>query len=469
MEQKNNPDVKIIHHPIDLWNVTPNEAIQIQQDIKNLVKIQKLQKTIKTIGVSDISFNIGSNIAYAVFVVLDFNTLAQIGHSYYIGTIQFPYIPGLLSFREIPLLLEAWKRLKHKPDVVMMDGQGIAHPRRLGIASHFGVLTHTPTLGCAKSRLVGQYQEPDNRANSYSPLLFKNQRVGVVYRTKKNTSPIFASPGHMMNLSDVIQILNFLKSQYRIPEPTRQAHLLANSMRGKFSSSDPMKIFHSKDSKKKCPFHLENALLKVKEAIQPFPKAMLFELAAQGFNSLFQQLIACIISIRTRDEVSLPAALSLFRLGKLPDELATVTVQEIDQTISASKFHLQKAYRIQEIAQLTKEKYNSKLPVDRKVIESLPGIGPKCASLALGIANQIPSISVDVHVLRVTQRWGYIQSVSPHKATQELESKLPKRYWIELNFLLVPFGKHICTGQLPHCSECPLLEMCQQIDVKRHR
>src|SRR4051812_24767645 len=124
--------IKIAH----LWNVTPSQAIQIQQNLKNKVKLQPLWRTvqsIKTIGGADISFNLGSDEAYAVFVVLDLKTLAIIDRSHYAGPLRFPYIPGLLSFREIPLLMEAWDRLKTKPDVLMMDGQGIAHPRRLGI------------------------------------------------------------------------------------------------------------------------------------------------------------------------------------------------------------------------------------------------------------------------------------------------------------------------------------------------
>jgi deoxyribonuclease V len=218
------------------WDVNPKEAIEIQNKLRKKVKLQPLRKAIHTVGGADISFNRGSTEAFAVFIVFDFKTLEQTESSYSIGTLKFPYIPGLLSFREIPLLMEAWKKLRKKPDLVILDGQGIAHPRHLGIASHFGVLAGVPTLGCAKSRLIGSFSQPANPANSYSNLIYKNKLVGFAYRTRKNVSPVFISPGHLIDFSDTIKILKTLGSTYRIPEPTRQAHLYANEIRKKFAS-----------------------------------------------------------------------------------------------------------------------------------------------------------------------------------------------------------------------------------------
>lgn len=144
-------------------------------------------------------------------------------------------------------------------------------------------------------------------------------------------------------------------------------------------------------------------------------------------------------------------------------------MQEIDGLISPVTFHFQKAFRILEIADISLRQYQGALPCDRDVVINLPGIGSKCASLALGISCGIPAVSVDVHVHRITRRWGLVIAGTPDGAAAELESKLNKRYWIELNSLLVPFGKHICTGSLPHCSKCPVLSMCRQIGVGRHR
>ncbi len=216
---------------LEVSRLTPAAAIRIQNELRTHVKIQPFQKTLKTIGGADISFNRFSTTAYAVFVVLDASSLNLVSRSYFVGELEFPYIPGLLSFREIPLLLEAWDRLEIKPDLMMMDGQGIAHPRRLGIASHFGVLTHSPTIGCAKSKLIGEFEEPTNEAGAYTPLCIEDEEVGVAYRTKRNTNPIFISPGHLMDVSSILTVMKRLKGKYRIPEPTRQAHIYANEIR----------------------------------------------------------------------------------------------------------------------------------------------------------------------------------------------------------------------------------------------
>jgi endonuclease-3 len=219
----------------------------------------------------------------------------------------------------------------------------------------------------------------------------------------------------------------------------------------------------------KTPFDIDRALSLIRTAIRPFPKAAMFELAEQGFSTPFEQLIACIISIRTRDEVSLPTARRLLEKARTPAALAELAAGEIEQLIIPSTFHARKAIQIQAIARQVVEQYNGELPCDEEALLSFSGVGVKCAHLALGIGCNKPWISVDVHVHRITNRWGYVSTSTPEQTMLALEKGLPQRYWIEINRLLVPFGKHICTGQLPHCSTCPVLEMCQQIGVSRHR
>src|SRR5262249_5847400 len=137
--------------------------------------------------------------------------------------------------------------------------------------------------------------------------------------------------------------------------------------------------------------------------------------------------------------------------------------------ISASTFHEPKAHQIHDIARLAVAEYDGMLPCDAETLLSFNGVGPKCAHLVLGIACGQPYISVDIHVHRVTNRWGYVEATTPEKTMQALEAKLPQRYWVEINRLLVPFGKHICTGTLPHCSACPVLDTCRQVGVTAHR
>lgn len=195
----------------------------------------------------------------------------------------------------------------------------------------------------------------------------------------------------------------------------------------------------------------------------------MFELADRGHASLFEQLIGCIISIRTRDEVSLPVALELFEHASTPDAVAKLSVPQIDKLIAASTFHRAKGDTIHSIATRAVEEFNGKLPCDFDTLTSFKGVGPKCANLALGIACGQSRIGVDIHVHRVSNRWGVIATRSPEQTMVALEKILPKRYRIEINRLLVPFGKHVCTGQRPKCSTCPVLEYCKQVGVTSHR
>jgi endonuclease-3 len=222
-------------------------------------------------------------------------------------------------------------------------------------------------------------------------------------------------------------------------------------------------------SKASKDFDIESALTKIEKAVEPYPKAALFELYERSYTSLFEQLIACIISIRTYDEVTIPVSEKLFSLARKPEEIKTLTPDEIATAIADATFAGAKSRQIHAIATEVTDIYGGKLEPDFEVLTSFKGVGPKCANLALGIAAGQARIGVDIHVHRVSNRWGYIQAPTPEKSMLALEERLPKKYWIEINRLLVPFGKHICTGRLPHCSTCPVEDMCEQVGVNRHR
>ena len=219
----------------------------------------------------------------------------------------------------------------------------------------------------------------------------------------------------------------------------------------------------------KQPFDIDQVMSRIEAAVKPYPPAALFELAEDGFHSPFEQLLACIISIRTQDEVTLLLARQLFARAHTPAAIRALTPEAIDHLIRDSSFHERKAYQIQTIARRVMEEYADELPCDRDVLLSFAGVGPKCANLVLAIACHQPYISVDVHVHRVTNRWGYVHTNNPERTLKALEDKLPQRYWVDINRLLVPFGKHICTGPLPRCRSCPVLDMCQQAGLKKHR
>jgi len=215
------------------WNVKPSEAAELQKQLRSEILLKPFNKKIKLIAGSDISFNKFSPTVYAGIVVLDARTMQIVEKVSAIMDVKFPYIPGFLSFREIPPLLKAFKKLKSEPDVIIFDGHGIAHPRRMGIAAHAGLVLGKPTIGCAKSLLTGVYKEPSLTAGSKAKLIDKktDEQIGVVFRTKNKVKPVFISPGHLMDFDSAVHILETAVKGYRIPEPTRQAHLFVNEVR----------------------------------------------------------------------------------------------------------------------------------------------------------------------------------------------------------------------------------------------
>jgi endonuclease III len=219
----------------------------------------------------------------------------------------------------------------------------------------------------------------------------------------------------------------------------------------------------------KRPFAIDLAISRIRDAVSPFPKAALFELAEEGFDSPFEVLLACIISTRTRDEVTLLCARRLFARARTALTVTQLGPEAIDAAIRPCTFHDVKARQIHDIARHVVAAHGGTLPCDAELLQSFRGVGPKCANLVLGIACNQPRISVDIHVHRVTNRWGYVEAPTPEQTMLALEARLPAAYWVEINRLLVPFGKHICTGNRPSCSTCPVLDMCQQVGVTTHR
>jgi len=219
----------------------------------------------------------------------------------------------------------------------------------------------------------------------------------------------------------------------------------------------------------KKPFNLSIVLKRIEKAIRPYPKAAMFELFERGYTTLFEQLISCIISVRTLDETTIPVSEKLFKIARTPTEFLELSPKGLEKILHGATFPLQKAYTIIGISKAAIEQFNGELPAEFEKLIELKGVGPKCANLALGVAHKQAAISVDVHVHRVTNRWGFIQTSSPEQTMLQLEQKVSKQKWIDINRLLMPFGKHICTGRLPHCSTCPVLEYCRQIGVTSHR
>ncbi len=219
----------------------------------------------------------------------------------------------------------------------------------------------------------------------------------------------------------------------------------------------------------KPDFNLDTVLAHVATAIAPYPKAAMFELSERGYGSVFEQLISCIISIRTLDETTMPVSLRLFDVARTPAELAELSPDELIPLLYGTTYPEQKAYTLLGIARDVLEKHNGETPTTFDALTAFKGVGPKCANLALGVATGQAAISVDIHVHRVVNRWGLVQTSQPEQTLKVLEQIVPHERWIDINRLLMPFGKHICTGPLPHCSTCPVLAWCEQVGVTKHR
>jgi endonuclease III len=215
------------------------------------------------------------------------------------------------------------------------------------------------------------------------------------------------------------------------------------------------------------PHDIPRMLELIRDAIRPYARAMLFELYSEGRRSPFAQLVACLLSIRTRDEVSLLAARRLLDAAPTPRKLLKLPPERISDLIRQCTFAGQKAATLRRICEILVEDFGGEAPCDFDTLISLPGVGPKCANLVMGIACGEPKIGVDIHVHRVTNRWGYVSAPTPLKTLAQLERRLPKDYWVEINELLVPFGKHICTGARPKCPVCPVYDFCERVGVKK--
>jgi len=217
-------EVKKLHS----WKVTPDRAKYIQNQLRSKIIRHDDFGKIETVAGVDIGVNREQTIARAAVVVLSYPDLDLIEQRLSETSLEMPYIPGLLSFREIPPLIKAFEKITNEPDLVIVDGQGIAHPRRLGLASHLGLILDKPTIGCAKSVLCGRYKEPSKKVGSTAYLYDGDEIIGAAVRTRTNVNCVFVSIGHKISLESAIHYTLSCCTKYRLPQTTRLAHKLAN-------------------------------------------------------------------------------------------------------------------------------------------------------------------------------------------------------------------------------------------------
>lgn len=214
--------------PLHSWDLSPRQAIALQKQLRDKVLRQDSLGAVRHVAGTDVGFEQSGAVSRAAIVVLTFPGLELADYSIARLPTRFPYVPGLLSFREAPAVLAALDGLRLMPDLILCDGQGIAHPRRMGIASHIGILRDIPTIGVGKSRLTGTHRDPPQERGAWQPLTDRGEVIGAVLRTRVNTKPLFVSTGHRVSLQTAVQYVMACTTRYRLPETTRWAHRLAS-------------------------------------------------------------------------------------------------------------------------------------------------------------------------------------------------------------------------------------------------
>ena len=217
--------------PLHRWSLSPRRARELQQGLRRRVSLAGDLKAVRSVAGCDLSLERGGNNAYATVIVYSFPELIEIERSNARARLSFPYVPGLLSFREGPVLLKAFRKLKRRPDLVLFDGQGYAHPRRFGLASHLGLWLDLPSVGCAKSRLCGEYSEPGQTRGESTPLTANGEIIGSVLRTRDGVKPVFVSVGHRLSLESAVCLVLACGDGYRLPKPTREADIYVGRLR----------------------------------------------------------------------------------------------------------------------------------------------------------------------------------------------------------------------------------------------
>jgi deoxyribonuclease V len=226
------------------WEVSPREAMQIQRELQGRLTLRDAVGPIRMVAGADVALDKQEPGGCAGVIVYSFPDLREIERQSARAKVSFPYVPGLLAFREAPVLLAAFEKLHADPDLIMFDAQGLAHQRRFGLACHLGLALDKPAIGCAKSRLVGEFEEPGNEVGDYSPLYDGGEVVGAVLRTRRNVHPIFVSQGHKVSLATCLQVVLKCLDGYRIPKPTREAdHFVAMVKSGRVEPERPPSLF----------------------------------------------------------------------------------------------------------------------------------------------------------------------------------------------------------------------------------
>lgn len=442
-------------HP---WPSGYREAVALQEKLRGRLIIDGGPAEVGLVAGADVSYSKGSDTYYAGVVVMTYPGLVVVEEAWASARSSFPYIPGLLSFREGPITLAAFRKIKHKPDLILFDGQGIAHPRGIGLASHIGLILGIPSIGCAKSVLVGEYEGPGRKRGAASPLVYKGETVGMALRTRDNVKPVFVSPGHRVSIGQSVEHVLGCGGGYRLPEPTRRAHNLVNRVRMEMEGRGAGK--QGKGGTK------PGDLMGIYDALYS-------HYGPQHWwpgDTPFEVMVGAVLTQNTNWGNVEKAIANLKAAGALSAKAIHVMPEpELAELIRPSGYYNIKAKRLKAFIAYFIESYGGSIARMKKAgcdtlrreILAVNGVGPETADSILLYALGCPAFVVDAYTKRIFSRHGFFgEDADYHDVRRFFMDNLPTdaKLFNEYHALIVRLAKDRCSKKAGKCGLCLLMD-----------
>lgn len=453
-----------------VWPTDYKGAVAVQEALRGSIVKSRRTGRVRLVAGADVSYSKGSDTYHAGVVVMTYPGLEVVEEAHASGKSGFPYIPGLLSFREGPITLAAFEKLKHVPDLIIFDGQGIAHPRGIGLASHIGLLLDIPSIGCAKSVLVGEYDEPGRQRGESSPLTYKCDTVGAALRTRDKVKPVYVSIGHRVSLDYAKEMVLGCGGGYRLPEPTRRAHLLVNRVRMEQEGQGPVK--KEPVGRGQGPEKRHNSGAGADELMSIYD-SLYAHYGPQHWwpgDTPFEVMVGAILTQNTNwgnvekaiSNLKAAGALSAKKIYDMPEA-------ELARLIRPSGYFNIKAKRLKAFITYFIGRYGGsvarikKTDCDtlRREVLAVNGVGPETADSILLYALGCPTFVVDAYTKRIFSRHGFFaEDADYHDVRSFFMERLPVdvQLYNEYHALIVRLAKDRCMKKAGICELCVLTE-----------
>jgi endonuclease-3 related protein len=457
-----------VNHP---WPDNYKDAVKVQEKVRRLLVKTNAVKSVRLVAGADVSYSKTTDAYFAAVVVMSYPEMEVVEEAAARGGSAFPYIPGLLTFREGPVTLAAFRKLKSRPDLIIFDGHGVAHPRGFGIASHMGVLLGIPSVGCAKTVLVGEYKEPGQRRGSSSPLVYNGAEVGRALRTRDGVAPVYVSIGHMVDLDKACAVVLGCAKRYRLPEPTRKAHILGNRLRKEYEAAA---TGHAPAPGPAIPPLSKGGGggIPARDLIEIY-NALYAHYGPQNWwpgDSAFEMMVGAVLTQNTNWGNVEKAIANLKRAGALSAAALHIMPEDrLAELIRPSGYFNIKAKRLKAFIEYFMDSYGGSVARMKKAgcdalreeFLSVKGIGPETADSILLYALGCPTFVVDAYTKRIFSRHGFFPETADYNEVRKFfMDRLPVdvKLYNEYHALVVRLGKDRCMKKAGRCDLCLLTE-----------